>query len=187
MGLYFHDDDSLMVNMYASSEVTWDRPGGAVQVVQATDYPSQDSVRLTVRKPGDGRFAIKLRIPAWTRNATLKVNGTAQAATPGSLAVINRSWKAGDTIDLVIPQPLRVLPIDDRNPNLAAVMRGPVMYVGINPWEGIDQQAIALPGALEPMPNSDIAYRTQVGERNLVFLPYFNVDTERSTTYFKIA
>jgi DUF1680 family protein len=173
--------------MYAASEVTWDRPSGAVEVVQETDYPSKDSVRLTVRKPGNGAFAMKLRIPAWTKDATLLVNGKPQAVTPGTLAVVNRRWKAGDTLDLVMPQPLRTLPIDDRNPHLAAVMRGPVMYVGINPWAGIETQAIALPGALEPMPNSDVAYRTQVGARNLVFIPYFNVDTERSTTYFKIA
>ncbi|WP_161989061.1 beta-L-arabinofuranosidase domain-containing protein [Sphingomonas glacialis] len=187
LNLYFHDDDALLVNMYAASEVTWDRPGGAVEVVQETDYPSKNSVRLTVRKPGNGAFAMKLRIPAWTKDATLLVNGKPQAVTPGTLAVVSRRWKAGDTLDLVIPQPLRTLPIDDRNPNLAAVMRGPVMYVGINPWTGIETQTIALPGTLEPMPNSDVAYRTQVGARNLVFIPYFNVDTERSTTYFKIA
>lgn len=187
LNLYFHDDDSLLVNMYAPSEVTWDRPGGAVEVVQETDYPAEDVIRLKVRKAGNGRFAMKLRIPAWTKGATLKVNGAAHPATPGELAVVKRVWKAGDTVELVIPQPLRTLPIDDQNPNLAAVMRGAVMYVGINPWEGIDEQPIALPGALEPMPGQDQAYRVRVGDRNLVFIPYFNVDTERSTTYFKIA
>jgi DUF1680 family protein len=187
LNLYFHDDDALMVNMYAPSEVSWDRPGGAVQVVQETEYPTKDSIRLTVRKPGNGRFAMKLRIPAWTKGATLLVNGTAEPVTPGTLAVVNRRWKAGDTLDLVIPQPLRTLPIDDRNPNLAALMRGPVMYVGINPWEGIDRETVGLPAALEPMPDSDVAYRTRVGDRNLVFIPYHTVDTERSTTYFKIA
>ncbi len=187
LNLYFHDDDSLLVNMYAPSEVSWDRAGGTVEVVQETEYPAQDTVKLKVRKAGNGRFAMKLRIPAWTKGATLKVNGVAQAATPGSLAVVKRTWKAGDVVELTIPQPLRTLPIDDQNPNLAAVMRGAVMYAGINPWEGIDQQAIALPGALEAMPDQDQAYRVKVGGRNLVFIPYFNVDTERSTTYFKTA
>lgn len=187
LNLYFHDDDSLLVNMYAPSEVTWDRPGGAVEVVQETNYPAGDTIRLKVRKAGNGRFAMKLRIPAWTRGATLKVNDAAQAAKPGELALVRRTWKAGDTVELTIPQPLRTLPIDDQNPNLAAVMRGAVMYVGINPWEGIDSQVVALPGALEPMPGQDQAYRAKVGGRNLVFIPYFDVDTERSTTYFKTA
>lgn len=187
LNVYFHDDNNLMVNLYTPSEVTWDRPGGAVELVQETDYPVKDSVRLKVRKAGNGKFGLKLRIPHWTKGATLKVNGAAQAVTPGTLATLTRSWKAGDTIDLVIPQPLRTLPIDTENPNLQAVMRGAVMYVGINPWDGIDTQAIALPGALEPMPGTDEAYRTRVDGRNLVFVPYYAVDTERSTTYFKTA
>ena len=184
-GLYYHDDDSLMVNMYASSEVKWDRPGGAVEVAQETDYPADDRIRFTVRNPGNGRFAMKLRIPAWTRGAMLKVNGAAVAATPGTLATIKRVWKRGDVVELTIPQPLRMLPIDDQNPKLAAVMRGPVMYVGLNPWTGIGDQPIDLPGALKPVPNQDQAYRTSIDGRDLVFVPYFDVDTERYGTYFK--
>lgn len=188
LNLYFHDDDALMVNLYAPSEVRWERPSGTVQVVQETDYPVADTVRLTVRDPGDGRFAMKLRIPAWTKGATLRVNGAAQPAPrPGTLATIARTWAAGDTVELVVPQPLRTLPIDDRNPNLQAVMRGAVMYVGLNPWEGIETQPIALPAALTPMPGAAEAYRAAVGGRNLVFVPYYAVETERSATYFKTA
>ena len=184
---YFHDDDNLLVNLYTPSEVTWDRPGGAVEVVQETDYPVGDTVRLKVRKAGNGKFAMKLRIPAWTRGAKLKVNGRSVAATPGRHATISRAWKAGDTVELVIPQPLRTLPIDPENPNLQALMRGAVMYVGLNPWTGIGNQTIALPGALEPMPGHPESYRARVGQRNLVFMPYYAVDTERTTTYFKTA
>lgn len=187
LNVYFHDDDSLLVNMFTPSEVTWERPGGAVELVQETDYPAGDTVRLRVRKPGNGRFAVKLRVPHWTEGATLAVNGQRQAAIAGGLAELRRTWKAGDVIELTIPQPLRTLAIDDRNPDLAAVMRGAVMYVGLNPWEGIDQQAIALPQALEPMPGQKEAYRAKVGQRNLVFVPYYAVDTERSNTYFRIA
>lgn len=186
-GLYFHDDDALVVNMFASSEVKWDRPGGAVEVVQQTDYPAADATRLIVRKPGNGRFAMKLRVPAWAKGATLSVNGESRPAEPGTLATVSRSWKAGDVVDLVVPQPLRTLAIDDQNPDVAAVMRGAVMYVGLNPWEGIDDQAIALPGALAPVTGQEQAYRAVVGGRDLVFVPYFTVGTESYNTYFKVA
>jgi len=187
LNVFFHDDESLLVNMFTPSEVRWDRPGGAVELVQETEYPASDSVLLRVREPGDGRFTLKLRVPAWTSGARLTVNGEAQRAVPGELAAIDRQWQAGDVVELFVPQPLRTLPIDDQNPNLEALMRGAVMYVGLNPWEGIDRQAIALPQALEPMPGQEQAYRTKVGERNLVFVPYFTVDTEKSVTYFKTA
>jgi len=138
-----------------------------------------------VRQPGNGRFAMKLRIPAWATGATVAVNGRTQPATPGTHAVLQRTWKAGDTVDLVLPQTLRTVPIDDRNPNLAAVMRGPVMYVGLNPWDGIEDRALALPTALKPMPGNPQVLRTDVDGRNLVFVPYFDVETERYNTYFK--
>jgi len=144
-------------------------------------------VRLTVREPGDGRFAVKLRIPAWANGATLRANGKTQNVAPGELATVRSSWKAGDTIELVVPQPLRTLSIDAENPNLAALMRGAIMYVGLNPWDGIGEQAISLPGSLSPLSASGPAYRAAVAGRDLVFVPYFTVDTERYNTYFRIA
>lgn len=186
LNVYFHDDDALFVNMFTPSEVTWQRPGGGVQFVQETDYPETDHVRMVVREAGDGRFSVKLRIPAWTQSARLRVNGRTQSVTPGEMATIDRRWKDGDVIELTIPQPLRVQAIDAENPKLAALLRGPVMYVGLNPWEGIEETAIDLPGALKPLAGANEAYRTAVGGRDLVFRPYYSVGLEKYNTYFKI-
>ena len=186
LNLYFHDDDTLLVNMFAASTLDWKRAGGIVSIEQQTGYPADDAVRVVVRRPGDGAFTMKLRIPAWAEGARLVVNGQAQPATPGRLAEIRRRWKAEDTVDLVLPQQPRVLPIDDRNPNLAAVMRGPVMYVGINPWDGLMEQSLPLPGGLSPVVGQDQALGlTTADGRNLVFVPYFTVDTESYNTYFR--
>ncbi len=46
LNAYFHDDDALMVNLFVASEVIWKRAGGAVAIVQDTDYPAADTVRL---------------------------------------------------------------------------------------------------------------------------------------------
>ena len=91
------------------------------------------------------------------------------------------------TIDLILPQPLRTLSIDPETPNLAALMRGAIMYVGVNPWDGITEQVIDLPGSLSPLATSSPAYRTVVSGRDLVFVPYFTIDTERYNTYFRMA
>ena len=73
------------------------------------------------------------------------------------------------------------------NPKLAAVLRGAVMYVALNPWDGIGDQVIDLPGSLSPLPTSSQAYRTVSAGHDLVFVPYFTIDTERYNTYFRIA
>ncbi len=187
LNVYFHDDDALLVNLFVPSEVVWKRAGGAVAVVQDTDYPAAHAVRLTVREPGDGRFAMKLRIPAWANGATLRVNGRTENAVPGELATVRRRWKAGDTVDMVVPQPLRTLSIDAEHSNLAALMRGAVMYAGLNPWDGIETQSVDLPGSLSPLSASRQAYRAEIAGRDLVFVPYFTIDTEKYNTYFTIA
>jgi len=187
LNVYFHDDDTLLVNLFVASEVTWKRAGGDVAIVQDTAYPATDTVRLTVREPGNGRFTMKLRIPAWAKGATLRVNGKSENVVPGELAIAMSRWKAGDTIDVVVPQPLRTLSIDSENPKLAALMRGAVMYVGLNPWDGIGGEPLDLPGALSPTLGSTQAYHAMIAGRDLVFVPYFTVDTERYNTYFRIA
>jgi DUF1680 family protein len=101
--------------------------------------------------------------------------------------VISRRWAAGDTVEVVLPQPLRTLPIDDQNPNLAAVMRGPIMYVGLNPWEGVEKQALPLPAGLRPLAGENQTYILPVGEKSMVFVPYFRVVQERYNTYFRTA
>jgi hypothetical protein len=187
LNAYFHDDQSLLVNMFVPSRVNWERPGGAVVVEQETSYPAGDSSRLRVTKAGNGRFALKVRIPAWAAGARLTVNGKPQPVQPGAHATVSRRWSAGDVVDVTIPQPLRTLPIDDRNPNLAAVMRGPVMYVGLNPWEGVEKQPLPLPGGLQPVAGEQQTYVLPVGEKSLVFVPYHRVELERYNTYFRTA
>jgi uncharacterized protein len=184
---YFHDDESLFVNLFVSSEVTWDRAGGRVVVTQETDYPASDTTTLTIAEPGDGNFAVSLRVPAWAAAATVNVGGKTQAAVAGQLATLRRRWKAGDVIELNISQPLRTLPIDSENPDLVALMRGAIMYVGLNPWDGIEAQRVDLPRSLRPLSGSRQAYRADVDGRDLVFVPFFAIDTERYNTYFRVA
>jgi DUF1680 family protein len=187
LNVYFHDDDTLLVNLFVASEVAWKRPSGTVALGQDTDYPASDTVRLTVREPGDGRFTLQLRIPAWAAGATVRVGGGTTTVAAGSLATLERDWKAGDTVDLVVPQPLRTLSIDPQTPKVAALMRGVIMYVGLNPWDGLGDQAIDLPGSLSPIAGSAQAYRALVAGRDLVLVPYFTVGTEKYHTYFRLA
>ena len=115
------------------------------------------------------------------------MDGGVTPAAPGGFATVTNRWKAGDTIELIVPQPLRTLSVDTETPNLAALMRGAVMYVGLNPWDGIAERPIDLPASLAPLSASAQAYRMGIAGRDLVFVPYFTVDTEKYNTYFRIA
>jgi hypothetical protein len=184
LDVYFHDDDALIVNLFAPSVVRWQRPRGVVEVEQTTNYPAEDTSRLTIKTGGS--FALKLRIPAWTQGASVRVNGRAAVTPPpGGYAVIERSWKVGDVVDVTIPQPWRMLPIDESHPDIVALLRGAVLYVGLNPWEGIEQTAVTLPAALQPLNGRKDAAVLRVNDKSLVVVPYYDVQLESYHTYFK--
>ncbi len=184
--IYFHDDDALYVNLFTPSTVRWKRPSGTVVVEQTTNYPAEDTSRITIRS--GGKFALKVRIPAWTSGATIRVKGqSANPAKAGQYAVIERNWKQGDTVDVMVPQPLRTLPIDESHPDVVALLRGSVLYVGLNPWEGLEQTPVALPAALKPVKGQSDSYVLSVNGKELVFVPYFDVQSESYNTYFRKA
>jgi len=184
LNIYFHDDDALYVNLFTPSTVSWKRPGGAIIVEQTTNYPTEDTNRITIR--AGGKFALRARIPAWAIGATVRVNkGSATPAKAGQYAVVERHWREGDTVDVVTPQPLRALPIDESHPEVVALLRGPVMYVGLNPWEGLAETPLALPTALKPVNGRSDSYVMNVEGKELVFVPYFEVQMESYNTYFR--
>lgn len=129
--IYFKGAEALYVNLYLPSEVIWKSPSGEVRVVQETRYPDADTVTFTISARAPARFALRFRVPAWTREMSVKVNGadTAIDATPGSWTVVSRTWVDGDRIDLRIPLTLRMEPVDRQHPDRVAVMRGPVVFV----------------------------------------------------------
>jgi hypothetical protein len=190
LNLYFQDDEGVYVNMYAPSQVRWRRGGEAVRIVQETHYPAEDSSRLTVSTAEPADFALRLRIPAWiAAPAQVRVNGEPMAvdARPGRFASLTRRWRDGDVVEVVLPQGFRVEPIDDRHPDVVAVMRGPLMYVGLNPWAELPQTRLDLPGALAPLPGEAQAFHARVADRDLVMAPFHTVQDETYNTYFRRA
>jgi DUF1680 family protein len=62
---------------------------------------------------------------------SVRINGAAANVTcaPGSWAVVDRTWRDGDRVELTIPLRLRMEPVDRQHPDRVAVMRGPVVMV----------------------------------------------------------
>ena len=128
--IYYKDASGLYVNLYVPSEAAWKGPDGDVEAVLETSYPESDTATLRLALPRASRFALRFRMPGWTRNATLKVNGEAAIEVKaGGWAEVARTWQDGDRVQIRIPLTLRMEPIDRQHPRRVAVVRGPVVLV----------------------------------------------------------
>ena len=129
--IYFKDAGALYVNLYVPSEVLWRRPEGEIRIVQSTAYPEAETSTLRIEAPRSAAFALKFRVPGWSRGFSARVNGAAVSidAKPGSWASIERTWAPADTVEIRIPLHFRMEAVDPQHPTRVAIVRGPVVYV----------------------------------------------------------
>ncbi|MEW6127839.1 MAG: beta-L-arabinofuranosidase domain-containing protein [Acidobacteriota bacterium] len=136
--IYFHDDESLYVNLFIPSVLNWKTKGLTVE--QTTDFPQSETSRLAFQTDKPLRLALKIRVPSWAeRGMRFTVNGKAENlnAKPGSYATIERQWKTGDVLELRLPMSLRIEAMPDDAKTLA-ILYGPVVLAGDLGKEGME-------------------------------------------------
>ena len=165
--LYAVRERSLYVNVYASSEAVVEVGGNRVRVKQRTDYPWSGRVRfeLEPESASPAVFALCLRLPGWARGepvpstlyryddatsptSTVRVNGQPVGAVfLAGYAVIEREWRAGDSVELELPMPPRRVRGHDRIDAVrgrVALERGPLVYCVEQPDAGVPLAELAL-------------------------------------------
>lgn len=127
--IYFYNGTTLTVNLFMPSTLNWTQRG--ITVTQTTSYPASDTTTLQVTGNVSGSWSMRVRIPSWASGGTISVNGAQQnvATTPGTYAVLTRSWTSGDTVTVRLPMRVIVKAAND-NANVAAVTYGPVVLSG---------------------------------------------------------
>jgi len=132
-------DGGLCASLYAASEVrsrvTLATPvpsaGGAteVRIVEQTDYPFDESIRLRVQSLRPSRFPLYLRVPRWCRRPSLELNGQAVAVEAGPLCylVVERTWSDGDRLVLRLPMCVGLRKWA-KNKDAVSVDRGPLSF-----------------------------------------------------------
>jgi DUF1680 family protein len=194
---YFHDRDSLYVNLYLPSTLKWTADNGAqLTLTQSGGYPLDGRIGMLLRASKTANFAIRLRIPAWAqqcdagvcaneRAAQIRVNGVAVAApvTKG-FATLQRKWKDGDRIELELPMPMRLEAIDPEHPDTVALVRGPLVLFALTPDAPKVSRAQLLAAAGvkgQPVWKAD----TQSGP--LLLTPFTEIFEERYRTYMTVS
>ena len=154
--IYSTGKNSVYINQFVQSSADFTKSlGKAVSMKQNTQYPEKEAVQIVVNTQKNENFTINLRIPAWCKSPTVKVNGQIIAnVKPGSYAQLTRSWRNKDKIDIILPMKVAWVKLDHftkpvvtrlaggeemygevEDPKAPyALMRGPVVYVLDNIW-----------------------------------------------------
>ncbi len=132
--IYSASDEGLWLHLYGSNSLkTTLADGSAFALTQQSEYPWDDSVRITIDAAPAHDVALMLRIPGWCDAAELSINGEGSELplNPGSYVEVKRAWSAGDLIELNLPMRPRMIkahPKAEEIRNHVAVMRGPIVY-----------------------------------------------------------
>jgi uncharacterized protein len=136
------EPDGLTVVAYAPCEVQTRIAGVNLRVVEDTDYPFRGKVRLTLFPSQPVSFPLRVRIPGWADNTSVRVNGKSIAPiSPKSFVAIERRWKPGDLVEIEFPSQLRTSRWFNDS---VAIERGPLVFsYGIGEdWVKLRQYAL---------------------------------------------
>lgn len=119
-----------VINFYeaSSAEVSF-ISGTKIRLQIASVYPNAGDIVITVLPEETREFSISLRIPGWSSNTEIEVNGHAvSGVTQGNYFEIKRTWKEGDRIRLKLAHKVRITR-DPSGSGLIALERGPIVFV----------------------------------------------------------
>ncbi len=144
------DGREVFVNMVMDCSSTIALGNGKVVLEERTDYPFDGRIRLKiVSSTVMGGFSLNLRIPSWVSGmpipggpyrymstlppASVSCNGQQVDAErrKNGYVVVDRVWKRGDVVELVLPMNVRRVVADDRvadDLGCLAFERGPLVY-----------------------------------------------------------
>ena len=190
---YAKSDDTLYVNLYMPTTVTWDEMG--VSVKQETDFPSEHS-KLTVT--GSGEFTIKLRVPYWaTDGFEVRVNGETICTNPevSTYVEITRTWESGDVITINMPYTLHLdkTPDEVDGSTVASLMYGPLVMVAKDDrvtYEPMNWYTLVLSDDLEEsvtvITGTDEEDVPHLSTNGLDFYPMYDAYNYRYHAYVKV-
>jgi uncharacterized protein len=119
----------IALNFYGNVSAKIKTPAGKnASLKMESDYPVGGKINIILTLPEKEEFTIDLRIPEWSKNTSVKINGKTYQGDiiAGAYVSIRRQWTDQDQIELVMDMRARVVKAPSGIGD-AAIRRGPVV------------------------------------------------------------
>jgi DUF1680 family protein len=208
--IYFHDDNSLWVNLFIASELSWKEKGLTIR--QETKFPEAEMTTLLFKTDKPVELTVKIRCPHWlSSDADFTLNGRKLdiAGVAGNYAAIRRQWQDGDKLEVKLPMSLHLetLPYAE---NIVAVLYGPIVLAGQLGTEGMpspyapnqtDLSKVASPEVpalvtdiktvlshIEPVAGKPLTFQTKgIGRpKDITLIPFYRMHHQRYSVYWQV-
>ena len=221
-GLYYQSEDTLYVCQYRDSQVTFSIKDTPVTLLQKQDpltgsshlastssekqsvledtrkYPSQPDCLVPCLKIETAKaveMTLQIRIPWWIAGeAQILVNGEEiwRGSDAVSFVPLNRTWKDGDVVRILLPKAVKACPLPD-DETMTAFLYGPVVLAGLTD----EERTLHVPDLSRPEQilvhdnerewgSWKSTFRTTGQERGIRFIPLHDVGYEPYSIYFPV-
>ena len=138
--------DGLTVNYFMDGEFKLSTPSGQKAVLyQQTTYPISGKIALHIELPKSEKMKVRLRIPTWSEQSALTVNGEiVKEVKAGDYVSVERVWKEGDQLELQLDMRGRIERFG-QHPQYVAVCRGPIVLTRDSRLPGPSFGTVAAP------------------------------------------
>ena len=208
--IYFHGVDSLYVNLFIASQLSW--PEKCLTVRQETTFPNSDVSVLKFKVKDPVTMTLKIRHPAWAANGfQVKVNGKKEKAgsEPSTYFSLSREWHDGDTVEVRLPMTLHTEYLPGVG-NEVALLYGPIVLAGElgtnsmpNPLtpNQTDYSHLPVPPApmfattaadllkhVKPVSGEPLTFRTRgIGRpTDVTLIPFYELHRQRYSVYWQL-
>lgn len=190
--IYGVSDDAIWVNLFMGNNANLQMKGKKITVSQETQYPWNGKVEIKVSAESKLKSNLKLRIPAWCKSYSIKLNDEIiDAPIEKGYAVISGQWSSEPTVvTLDMDMPVEVVAADPRvkeNEGKRAIMRGPLVYCieEIDNKENFDGLMISESADFKTAFDKDflggvVKISTTVADQTIQYIPYYSWDNREA-------
>jgi DUF1680 family protein len=183
---YLRSVDGVYVNLFTPSSVQWTADGAKLGLRQVTQYPFDNKIEIQVAASQPREYTLHVRIPRWaTPDPVVMVNGqrVSDKVEAGTFAAIRRTWKDGDRVEIELPMPLRLEPVDANHPNIVALLQGPLVLMAVAESQPSFEKGSLLQA--KPAANNDKGdwLVTSTEGKQITMRPFMTIDKESYSAY----